>query len=213
MNSFLRITVLVCLLPFSSQAQHRNDAGLRGGAGATSGFFETPTPVNYPLGAQSWWHLLDVRHSNLDNNYAMQFAGSFYNQHLYFRKTDNDPAMPWSRVLLETNGMVGIGTDNPTEKLSVNGKVRAKEVKVEVSNWPDYVFEKDYELTPLDELEKFIVVNKHLPEVPSAKAIESEGLALGEMNKILLKKIEELTLFIVDQNKRIKKLEDAKIKQ
>lgn len=103
------------------------------------------------------------------------------------------------------NGNVGVGTTTPAEKLSVNGKVRAKEVKVEVANWPDYVFEEDYKLTTIPELKKFITTYKHLPEIPSAKETEAEGVNLGEMNKLLLKKIEELTLILIDQHEQSKK--------
>lgn len=84
-----------------SRTEFRNDAGLMGSAGARSGFFETPSPspaANWPAGASSWWHLLDVRHSNGGNNYAMQFAGSFFDQRLFFRKTENNPAKAWSEI-------------------------------------------------------------------------------------------------------------------
>lgn len=100
------------------------------------------------------------------------------------------------------NGDVGIGTTTPKEKLSVNGKIRAKEIKVETANWPDYVFEEGYQNQSLAEIEQFIKQNKHLPGVPTAKQVEQEGVELGEMNKVLLKKIEELTLLLIDQNKK-----------
>ncbi|MCW3109998.1 MAG: hypothetical protein JWQ09_4504 [Segetibacter sp.] len=100
-----------------SRTEYKDDAGLQG---SKSGFFQTASPVNYPLGAASWWHLLDVRHSNPANNYAMQFAGSFYDGNLYFRKTNNNPTQLWSRILLETNGNVGIGTTNPAKQLNVH---------------------------------------------------------------------------------------------
>ncbi len=102
------------------------------------------------------------------------------------------------------NGNVGIGTATPTEKLSVNGKIRAKEIKVEATGWPDYVFEEDYKITSLSELENFIKKHKHLPEVPSAKEVEQNGVELGEMNKLLLKKIEELTLMLIEKDKELK---------
>ncbi|MCT1526459.1 hypothetical protein [Sphingobacterium hotanense] len=132
-----------------------------------------------------------------------------YNSSLYYRSGTNASGWEnWRRVLIEnSSGNVGIGTDTPTEKLSVNGKIRAQEIKVETSNWPDYVFSSDYKLTPLSEIEEFINVYRHLPGVPPAKVVESEGLSLGEMNKILLKKIEELTLHILSQEKRIRILE------
>jgi hypothetical protein len=103
------------------------------------------------------------------------------------------------------NGDVGIGTSTPREKLSVNGNIRAHEIKVEPTHWPDYVFSKDYKIGTLNELEAYIKTNKHLPEIPSAEVIEKEGLALGEMNKKLLKNLEELTLHVIEQNKQLMK--------
>ncbi len=91
-----------------SRTQARNDAGLRGDAGAKSGFFETSAPVNYPAGAASWWHLIDSRHSNSANNYALQIAGSFFDQDLYFRKTGDSPTTAWSKVLTTTGNGSGL---------------------------------------------------------------------------------------------------------
>ncbi|WP_075602657.1 hypothetical protein [Saccharicrinis aurantiacus] len=105
-------------------------------------------------------------------------------------------------------GKVGIGTTNPTEKLSVNGTIRAKEIKVEATNWADYVFADDYALKPLCEVEAFITENSHLPDVPSAAVVENKGIELGEMNKILLQKIEELTLYVIQQQKEINELKN-----
>ncbi len=105
------------------------------------------------------------------------------------------------------SGNVGIKTPTPRDyELAVNGKIRAKEIKVETANWPDYVFKPDYKLNTLPELETFIKANGHLPEVPAAAQIEKEGVALGELNKILLKKIEELTLHLIEKDKEVKDL-------
>ncbi|WP_420319187.1 hypothetical protein [Ekhidna sp.] len=100
-------------------------------------------------------------------------------------------------------GNVGIGTTTPSHKLEVNGTIRSQEVKVEATNWPDYVFEPDYNLRTLEETEAYIQSNKHLPEIPSAKEMEANGVQLGEMNMLLLKKIEELTLHTIEQEKRL----------
>ncbi len=94
--------------------------------------------------------------------------------------------------------------------LSVDGDIIAKKIVVQVSNWADYVFADDYVLRPLNEVESFIKENKHLPEVPSEKEIVEKGLDLNEMNTILMKKVEELTLYMIEQDKKIKELE-AKI--
>ncbi|SEL98541.1 hypothetical protein SAMN05421740_1201, partial [Parapedobacter koreensis] len=98
---------------------------------------------------------------------------------------------------------VGIGTMDPAERLSVNGNIRAKEVKVEMANWPDYVFKRDYPLMPLPELETFINDNGHLPGIPSAIEAEASGIGLAEMNRRLLEKVEELTLHLLEQRKMI----------
>lgn len=109
-------------------------------------------------------------------------------------------------MIIADNGNVGIGTANPTYKLSVNGNVRSKEVVVE-TNWADYVFDKNYSLPHLNEVEKFIDKNKHLPNIPSASEIQTNGLHLGEIQKMMMEKIEELTLYLIEANKRIEALE------
>ena len=110
------------------------------------------------------------------------------------------------RVMISGSGNLGIGTTSPSEKLEVNGTIRSKEVKVEASPWPDYVFEPDYDLQSLEELEQYIQKEKHLPEIPSAKEMEANGVQLGEMNMLLLKKIEELTIHLIEKEKQIEEL-------
>ncbi|UZJ64187.1 hypothetical protein OKW96_17645 [Sphingobacterium sp. KU25419] len=105
------------------------------------------------------------------------------------------------------SGNVGIGTMEPQEKLVVKGKILAEEIKVQAINWPDYVFKPEYQLPSLAETEQYILNNGHLPEVPKATEVEANGVSLGEMNKILLKKVEELTLHLIDQQKQIKELQ------
>jgi hypothetical protein len=111
------------------------------------------------------------------------------------------------KLRIQGNGNVGIGTTNPDSKLTVAGNIHAQEVKVTVNaGVPDYVFAKDYKLKSLQEVEEYIKQNSHLPEIPSAKEIEKNGLMLAEMNLNLLKKIEELTLHAIQQQKNITKL-------
>ncbi|RQO80231.1 hypothetical protein DBR40_01025 [Pedobacter sp. KBW01] len=112
-------------------------------------------------------------------------------------------------VTIKSNGDMGIGTTNPTEKLAVNGKIRAKEIKVEATNWPDYVFEEGYKVGTLEKLESYIKANKHLPGMQTAKQIETDGLELGEMVKQLLKNQEELTLHLIKIEKENKQLKKA----
>ena len=94
--------------------------------------------------------------------------------------------------------------------MDVIGIIRACELRINATGC-DYVFDKKYKLRSLSELEKYIKTNKHLPDVASAKEMETkEGYPVGEMQSILLKKIEELTLYVIEQNKRIEELEKAK---
>jgi len=106
-------------------------------------------------------------------------------------------------------GNVGIGTnDTKSYKLAVAGNMIAESIKVNLqSAWPDYVFSDNYKVTPLVETEKFINKFGHLPNVPSAEVMKTNGLNLGEMNILLMKKIEELTLLLIEQDKRIQSLE------
>lgn len=108
-------------------------------------------------------------------------------------------------VTVKANGSMGIGTSNPgTSKLAVEGTIAARKVKVtQASPWPDYVFEHDYQLPPLQTVETFIKENKHLPGVPSATEITENGQDLGEMNTVLLEKIEELTLHMIRMEKEL----------
>jgi hypothetical protein len=100
------------------------------------------------------------------------------------------------------NSNVGIGTTNiGSYKLAVNGSIRSKEVKVE-ANWSDFVFEKNYDLLTLEEVEQHIKEKGHLPEIPSEAEVGENGINLGEMNAKLLQKIEELTLYLIEQNKQ-----------
>ena len=110
-----------------------------------------------------------------------------------------------------SNGRVGIGTKNPDATLAVKGDIHTQEVRVDVDvPGPDYVFENDYNLLPLSELEAYIKGNKHLPEVPSAKEMEANGINLKEMNLLLLKKVEELTLHVIQQNKKLQDMDSIK---
>lgn len=124
-------------------------------------------------------------------------------QVFYTSANSNNNQSDWTTRKLVVHDKVGIGTADPTEKLSVNGNIRAKEIKVETANWPDYVFQDGYEAMSLPEIELFIKQNGHLPEIPSASEVEKEGISLGEMNKLLLKKIEELTLLLIEKNREI----------
>jgi len=107
-------------------------------------------------------------------------------------------------LFIQDGGNIGIGVANPLEKLVVDGTICAKEVRVSLTGdpcWPDYVFDENYNLTNITELEKYIKENKKLPEMPSANEVSTQGVEIGEMQARMLKKIEELTLYVIELKK------------
>jgi hypothetical protein len=109
-----------------------------------------------------------------------------------------------TNLTIANSGNVGIGITNPQNKLDVNGTVHSKQVNVDMNGWSDYVFNKDYILMPLSKLKTYIDQNHHLPEIPSEQEVAEKGLNLGEMNKLLTKKVEELTLYLIEKDKEVK---------
>ena len=124
---------------------------------------------------------------------------------VYDKLADNAHVMTGDLVV--EKGNIGIGVAKPTEKLVVDGKIHSEEVKVEIINGSDFVFESDYQLRSLKETENYIRRHKHLPDIPSAKHMEENGLELGAFNMKLLQKIEELTLYQIELLKRLEQLE------
>lgn len=122
----------------------------------------------------------------------------------------NDTYLAGSFYVSSVNGNVGIGTNTPKAKLAVYGDILATKVKVTQTGWPDYVFEKDYHLPSITELDEYIARHRHLPDVPSATEVTADGLDLGDINKRLLQKIEELSLYIIQLDKKNKEL-DARL--
>ena len=149
--------------------------------------------MNEPMNWYQGWSIIDEEMTGTNSlklKYLNRFAGNVFGENLLM------------------SGKIGIGTNSPQEALSVNGNIRAKEIKVEASPWPDYVFEDSYELIDLKQLEEFIKLNKHLPEIPKASQVENEGAELGKMNGLLLKKIEELTIYLIQKDKQIDALNE-----
>jgi hypothetical protein len=130
--------------------------------------------------------------TSLNNNRVAQFFVS-------------DVAASNKVFLVPDGGNVGIGTTTTgSHKLAVDGSIGAREIQVESSDWSDFVFEDNYELKSINELESYIEKNKRLPDIPSASEVEKDGIKIGEMNAKLLQKVEELTLYLIEQNKMIK---------
>ncbi len=123
------------------------------------------------------------------------------------KPVSGDISDDFERMRIDATGNIGIATSTPDYKLDVNGTIRAKEIKV-ATGWSDFVFDTDYNLPTLSEVEQYIAQHSHLPEIPSAEEVEENGISVGEMNAKLLQKIEELTLYVIEQNKQIEELKN-----
>ncbi|CAM4113114.1 hypothetical protein SAMN06265348_103294 [Pedobacter westerhofensis] len=117
-------------------------------------------------------------------------------------------------VSVASNGDVGIGTANTRGyKLAVNGNIRSKEIKVEMDNWPDYVFRPNYQMRSLAALKHYIGHHKHLPDLPSAEDVSNNGLNIGEIIKAQTKMIEEVTLYLIEKDQQFDSLRKDNVKQ
>lgn len=150
--------------------------------------------------------------SSADNgNSALMIFDSRLNNSGTQTTISTRPLFQWSnytsaKMTMLANGNLGLGTTTPDSKLSVNGTIHTKEVKVDLNGWSDFVFENDYELRTLEEVEQHINENGHLPEIPNEAEVIENGINLGEMNTKLLQKIEELTLYMIQMNKEMAEL-------
>ncbi len=168
---------------------------------------------------------LEINKSNL-NEYALLLNSSStgWGSGIVFRNTFNntisnygiyngsDKKLHFSHplngdALIIDGDKIGIGEYSPEYKLDVNGTIHAKEVLVDMNGWSDFVFDKNYKLSTLNEVNIFIQDNGHLPNIPSEKDVKNNGVNVVEMQAKLLQKIEELTLYIIEQDNKIKKLE------
>ncbi|MES2775796.1 MAG: hypothetical protein V4722_16600 [Bacteroidota bacterium] len=158
--------------------------------------------------------LISIRKSGVDKSFIQQVDDDI--------KIGTNASNDRGRFIVRTNGSDKLWVDSigyvtiggrigPTlsgpYKLAVKGKIAATDFNVvAVGSWPDYVFADDYKLRTLEETEAFIKVNKHLPNIPAAAVVEKEGIALGDMQKRMMEKIEELTLYLIDSKKEINEL-------
>jgi len=142
-------------------------------------------------------HYLRLEGHGVDATVGLQFKSPATNMEL----------TTYQNKMSLMGGNMGIGVLNPDSKLVVDGTVKSEEVVVQIVNGPDYVFEEDYKLRTLKETKDYISQNKHLPEIPSAKEMEANGVGLADMNMRLLRKIEELTLYQIELMERLEKAE------
>lgn len=170
---------------------------INGGTTMTAGWNKTSTlEATYPV--------------QIFNSNATKWAGIGYDfsnaLRFWVNATSDDLVSSGTNAMsIMNNGNVSIGPfSSPDYKLSVAGTIRSKEVIVETADWPDYVFKKSYELPSLDQVKTYIDQYGHLRELPSEQQIAKEGVNLGEMNKLLVKKIEELTLYLIENDKELK---------
>jgi len=139
-------------------------------------------------------------HFNFGSGESTWIRGGKINSHVYINNSTDGNLY----ISDNSKGGVGIGTTAiGTYKLAVEGKIGARQVDVKVGAWSDFVFEKDYKIKSLQEVENYIDIHKHLPDVPSEATVLKEGIDLGKMDALLLQKIEELTLYLIEQNKQM----------
>lgn len=169
-----------------------------------SGFYESTyednhqnIPATYP-----WFWGLSIGHSlnpSISTKYNAQIAFSaswdeFRIPDVYVRSTNQEGKGIWAKIL----------TDKGDQEIA--GKLRAREISVEITAGADHIFHESYELKPLSEVEQFIKANQHLPEIPSEKQMQEEGLNINEFQIKLLQKIEELTLYTIELKKEVDQL-------
>ena len=138
---------------------------------------------------------------------ALLFLGmvSYAQESLYLSPASSKKVS--NSLIITATGNVGIGKASPSDALEVNGRIHAKSVKVDLDGWADFVFASDYELPSLSQMEAYIKKHGHLPGIPSEQEVLSQGIDLGEINTLLLQKVEELTLHLIAKEKKIMQLE------
>lgn len=201
-----RKIITVLFLGFATGAVQAQDSNVLVGLNAPA--YGVKIKTNFPAynGSYARAFMLSNQDASVDffglgalGNVVNGVSGFTYG---YIGQGFNNPMMTFL-----ANGNIGIGTTDPKGyKLAVAGNMIAESVKVQLKgSWADYVFEDDYKLKTLEETEAFVKKNKHLPEIPSAAEVKTNGIDVGEMNATLLRKIEEMTLQMIQLNKTVKK--------
>lgn len=223
-------TLAVCTTTGTNNSFYGASSGIVTNGGNENAFFGSSAGSKNTTGSNNTYLGFSAGANNIgsgnvfigsNSGPAANQLGSSLSNTLFIDNSINSTPLIWGDFAadqLKLNAKVGIGavTSFPTNalytnyKLFVTGGILTDEVRVALSasgTWADYVFAKDYNLKPLSEVEAFIIQNKHLPNVPSAAQIKEEGINIGDMARIQQEKIEELTLYIIAQNKRIEALE------
>jgi hypothetical protein len=192
-----------------------NAGGLVSGSSIYRMFKFFDYPKSNLASKSSFWFALEDR--NDINRFRVQAETDGFTQIVVSNKLEQDVMKinedgndKVTMTLPKANSFLGIGTSTfvdgtDTYRLAVKGAIRADRVKV-YTTWADFVFEKNYKLPTLEEVEKQILLEGHLKDIPSAKEVEAKGIELGEMNKLLLQKVEELTLYIIEMNKELQSI-------
>jgi len=184
---------------------------------AANGFPTMYFAGNIGLGTTTPWAKLSISASTYPLQFIYNGSDAIANQNRYYIGMSNkgfslsaqNDSNNWTKTIMhfQHNGNVGIGTSTPDYILDVKGTIRSTEIKVESTGGADFVFQDGYQLKSLEEVKQFVQMNKHLPDIPSAKQMEEEGVGLAEMNRLLLQKVEELTLYLIEvkqENSRMK---------
>jgi hypothetical protein len=201
--------------------------GIAISAAGTVGLGTTAPQALFSLGPTSGKKLLVYDGGNaspVQAGFGIDMSGSARELSIFHSTSGSDGDISFGKRLegsgtytetmrITGSGSVGIGTVNTNDanyKLFVETGIRSRKVKVDATTWPDYVFHTSYRLRPLNEVEKYIEQYHHLPDVASAEEIKKNGIDVGENQAMLMKKIEELTLYVIEQDKQIKELESLK---
>lgn len=210
--------VVLGLYVLNTNAQSLNPTSTISVSGSADSFKGGYT-FSYATAGTPWNGSLISYGGFYNNSYDTQISSDYGpngGNHISFRTRNGDAGAWNSWVELATkgannfvgnqtiNGSLGIGTTTTgVHKLAVEGSIASREVKVMATGWADFVFKKDYDLPTLQEVEKQIVEKGHLENIPNEEEVLKNGINLGEMNAKLLQKIEELTLYVIEQNKQI----------
>ncbi len=146
--------------------------------------------------------LFDAANRNGGSSVTAHFEGTGAYVPAWGGTLPSSPITAGIYPLIINAGNVGIGKTNPQNKLDVNGTIHSKSVLIDLNGWSDYVFKKEYRLPSLTEVKTYIDQHQHLPEIPSEREMVKNGLDVSEMNKLLMKKVEELTLYLIEKDQQ-----------